>query len=151
MMAVARLLLLLAVIAIVGCAGASRAPAPAPARSVDPATIRLWTGWAERAQQIASVTEQMYRSRGVPLDQAEEQLERAQVLAVEIRNAESSSELVLRLADDLDQFAKALEFALELARNSGHPALIVEIPSLSDSLTDLAGDAAELDEALETR
>ncbi len=66
---------------------------------------------------------------------------------MEIRSEESSNQLVTRLADDLEELVEALGFAMEFANNAGHPALIVELPSLSDALTQTSIDAAKLMEA----
>ena len=140
-----RPLFLLAFLAVTACSGAGVEPTQPP---LNPATIQLWTTWASRAQEIASGTEERYRSpTGVPLNQAAEQQRRAQALAVEIRSEESSNQLVTRLADDLEELVEALGFAMEFADNAGHPALIVELPSLSDALTQMSNDAAELMEA----
>ncbi len=82
--------------------------------------------------------------------QAEEQQKRARALVEEIRSMEPSDELVLRLADDLDELVEALEFALEYARNAGFPIIRIQIPSLEDALSQLAEDATALSKMLET-
>jgi len=81
--------------------------------------------------------------------QAAEQKERAEMLAEEIRSRESSNELVLRLADDLDEVVGALEFGLQYAENAGLPVIAIVIPILEDALSQLAEEATALSEMLE--
>ena len=105
-----RLLVFLSVLAITGCGGASLTPGPTPTQplELDQETAQLWAGWATEARQIASLTAQMYGSGTMLPAQATQQQERAKTLAREIRSRESSNELVLRLADDLDEVVGAL-------------------------------------------
>ncbi|MCH8921279.1 MAG: hypothetical protein IIA23_11345 [Chloroflexi bacterium] len=70
-------------------------------------------------------------------------------MAEEIRSGESSNELVLRLADDLDEIVGALEFGLQYAENTGRLIVNIVLPNLPDALTQLAEDATALSEMLE--
>ena len=81
--------------------------------------------------------------------QVAQQQERARILAERIRSTESSNELVLRLADDLDEVVGALEFGLQYAENSGLLIINIVLPNLPDALTQLAEDATALSEMLE--
>ena len=150
MISLVRHLSLLILLAITACGGASLAPSPTPARTLDPATTRLWTTWALEAQTIARTTSQFYASGRMLPSQAADEQGRARMLAEEIRGREPSNELVLRLADDLDELVEALEFALEYAQNAGLPIIRIVIPSLEDALFQLDDDATELIQALET-
>jgi hypothetical protein len=109
----------------------------------------LWAGWAEEASQIADLTAQFYASREMLPAQAEQQQKRAKTLSEEIRSGESSNELVLRLADDLDEVVAALEFGLQYIENSGLPLINIVLPNLPDALTRLVEDATALSETLE--
>ena len=147
-----RLFLLLSVLAATGCGGAISAPTPTPIQplDLDPATAELWAGWAAEAQQIAGVIAQTYGSGGLLPSQAAEQQKRAESLAEEIRSAEPSNEMVLRLAEDLDEVVGALEFGLEYAQNAGLVVINVVIPGLVEALNQLVQDATELSELVET-
>ena len=136
---------------IIGCGGTSLAPSPTPTQTLDldPETAQLWAGWATEAQQIASVTAQIYNSGALLPSQAAELQEQAKTLAEQIRSGESSSELVLRVADDLDEVVGALEFGLQYAENSGLSVINIVLPNLPDALTQLAEDATALSEMLE--
>ncbi len=136
---------------ILGCGGTSLAPSPTPTQTLDldPETAQLWAGWAAQARQIANLTAQMYNSGAMLPAQVEQQQERAKTLAKEIRSRESSNELVLRLADDLDEVFSALEFGLQYAENTGLRIINIVLPNLRDALTQLAEDATALSEMLE--
>ena len=142
-----RSVLTLFLLMIIGCGGTS--PTPTQTLDLDPETARLWAGWAAEAGQIANRTNQMYRSGTMLPAQAAEQKERAEMLAEEIRSRESSNELVLRLADDLDEVVGALEFGLQYAENTGRLIINIVLPNLPDALTQLAEDANALSEMLE--
>ena len=142
-----RSLLTLFLLLIIGCGGTS--PTPTQTLDLDPETAQLWAGWAVEARQIASATAQMAISGAILPAQAAQQQERAKTLAEEIRSRESSSELVLRLADDLDAVAGALEFGLRYAENTGIPVINIELPNLSDALNQLSEDETALSETLE--
>ncbi len=144
-----RSVLTLFLLMIIGCGGTSLAPSPTPTQTLDPETAQLWAGWAAEARQIASLTAQIYNSREMLPVQAEQQQQRAKTLAEEIRSRESSIELVLRLADDLDEVVGALEFGLQYAENAGLPVIRIFIPRLGDALSQLAEDATALSEMLE--
>ena len=136
---------------IIACGGTSLAPSPTPTQTLDldPETAQLWAGWAAEARQIASLTAQMYNSGAMLPVQAAQQQQRAKTLAEEIRSRESSNELVLSLADDLDEVVGALEFGLQYAENSGRLIINIVLPNLPDALTQLAEDATALSEMLE--
>ena len=146
-----RSLLTLFLLMIIGCGGTSLAPSPTPTQTLDldPETAQLWAGWATEAQQIAGLTAQMYNSGAVLPSRAAELQKRAKTLAEEIRSGESSNELVLRLADDLDEVVGALEFGLQYAENAGLRIINIVLPNLPDALTQLAEDATALSEMLE--
>jgi hypothetical protein len=76
-------------------------------------------------------------------------MRRAQTLAEEIRHEESSNEVMLRLADDLDELTQALEFALEFVEQTGHGVVNIEIATLTDALDQLAKDATIVSEQLD--
>ncbi len=92
----------------------------------------------------------MYQSRSVLPSQAAEQQARARTLAEEIRATDPSSELILKVASDLDEMVAALEFARQYARNSGVAVSTNVLPKLFDALNQLAEDATALGETLET-
>ncbi len=146
-----RSVLTLFLLMIIGCGGTSLAPSPTPTQTLDldPETARLWAGWAAEARQIAGLTAQMYNSGAMLPAQVAQQQERAKTLAEEIRSRESSNELVLRLADDLDEVVGALEFGLQYAENSGLRIINIVLPNLPDALIQLAEDATALSEMLE--
>ena len=147
-----RSLLTLFLLMIIGCGGTSLAPRPTPTQTLDldPETAQLWAGWATEAQQIAGLTAQMYNSGAVLPSRAAELQKRAKTLAEEIRSGESSNELVLRLADDLDEVVGALEFGLQYAENASLLIINIVLPNLTNALVQLAGDATALSEMLET-
>lgn len=146
-----RSVLTLFLLMIIGCGGTSLAPSPTPTQplDLDPDTARLWAGWATEARQIASLTAQIYSSGAMLPAQVAQQQERARILAERIRSTESSNELVLRLADDLDEVVGALEFGLQYAENAGLRIINIVLPNLPDALTQLAEDATALSEMLE--
>ena len=82
--------------------------------------------------------------------QAAEQLDSARSLSKEIRSAEPSSDLVLSLADDLDEVAGALQFAVEYAQNAGFVVIRIVVPGLEEALDQLADDSKALSEAVGT-
>ncbi len=151
--AMIRLTLLLSAVVIIGCGGAGLDASPTPTQplDLDEATTRLWSSWAETAQQIASATEEQYRSATLTLALAREDQQRAQALSEEIRNAETADELVLKLADDLDALVGALDFGLEIAKNVGITVIDIAIPTLEDAYAELALDANALSEMLQAR
>ncbi len=132
---------------LAACGGSGLAPTP----TVDQETARLWAGWATEAHLIATTTSELYRSARMLPSQAMEQQETARTLAEEIRSAEPSDGLVLRLADDLDDVVEALEFGIEYAQNSGRVFIDTVIPTLPDALIQLADNATVVTEALEER
>ncbi len=142
-----RSVLTLFLLMIIGCGGTS--PTPTQSLDLDPETAQLWAGWAVEARQIASATAQMYSSGAMLPAQAVQLQERAKTLAKDIRSRGSSNELVLRLADDLDEVVGALEFGLQYAENSGRLTINIFIPNLSDALNRLIDDATALSEMLE--
>ena len=142
-----RLVLTLFLLTIIGCGGTSLAPTQT--LDLDTQTAQLWAGWTAEARQIASRTDQIYNSGAMLPVQAARQQERAKTLAEEVRSRESSNELVLRLADDLDEIVGALEFGIQYAENSGRLVINIVLPNLPDALTQLAEDATALSEMLE--
>jgi len=146
-----RSVLTLFLLLIIGCGGTSFAPSPTPTKTLDldPETAQLWAGWATEAQQIAGLTAQMYKSGAMLPAQVAQRLEQAKTLAQEIRSRESSIELVLRLADDLDEVVEALEFGLQYAENAGLRIIYIALPNLPDALIQLAEEATALSEMLE--
>ncbi len=144
---------LLSVLVIVSCGGAGLDANPTPTQplDLDESTIRLWSSWAATAQQLARDTEEQYGSATLTPTLARGHQQRARALSKEIRGAETTDELTLKLADDLDALVKALDFGLELAENVGIPVIGVEVPTLEDAYAELAQDASALSERLQAR
>ncbi len=146
-----RSVLTLFLLLIIGCGGTSLAPSPTPTQTLDldTETAQLWAGWAAEAREIANLTAQMYNSGAMLPAQVAELQERAKTLAKDIRSRESSNELVLRLADDLDEVVGALEFGLQYAENAGLRIINIVIANLPDAVIQLAKDATALSEMVE--
>ena len=146
-----RLVLTIFLLMIIGCGGTSLAPSPTPTQTLDldTETAQLWAGWAAEAREIANLTAQMYNSGAMLPAQVAELQERAKTLANDIRSGESSNELVLRLADDLDEVVGALEFGLQYAENAGLRIINIVIANLPDAVIQLAEDATALSEMVE--
>ena len=150
----ARPLLLLFLLAFPACGGSSPSPSssPTPIQPVDAAIARLWSGWAASAEQIASVMQQMYASGNMFRDLLTARSVEALLLAEEIRGQESSSELSLRLADDLEELGETLEFAIEYSNNAGAPNVGgIFIPGLAEAIDQISEDAGALRDVSQTR
>ena len=145
-----RKLLLALVLVITGCGGGDGVSSLTPNQplDIDPATAQTWARWAAEAQQIASFTRQMYTTGRLSSSTATDQQQRAQRLAQEIRETDPSNQLVLKLADDLDDLIGALEFGLQYAQNAGFTVINIVIADLEDAYAHLAEDAAALSESL---
>jgi hypothetical protein len=90
----------------------------------------------------------MYGRRSMTRELLEQQIERTQTLADEIRSAEPSEEAVLDLIESLDGMADALEFVLEFAENTGSLNVGgIEFRTFEDALAELSRDADALGQA----
>ena len=148
-----RLLLppLLSLLLITACGGGGTGSTSAPDQplDLDAETGQSWRLWAIRAQQIASLTEDQYRAPALTPARASEQQGRAERLAAEIRSAASSTEPVLRLADDLDELIEGLQFGIEYSTNTGASVIAIRIPTLEEAFDQLAEDADAVIEMLQ--
>ena len=148
-----RIFPVLIVLSIVACGGASVNPSPSanqPADNIDSETALQWSEWSLRALNIANTTARMYSSGVLTPARAIDQQDQARALAGEVRNAEQTTELLLNLADDLDDFIEALEFGLEFAANANILVINIRIPTLEDALTEITRDAVALAEVAQT-
>lgn len=143
-----RLLLSLSLFAVMyGCGGGGPSGITSgvdPQAPPDEETARLWTAWADEAERIASVTNEMYQTGRMFPELMRNQQQSARSLASRIR-AEEAGGVAAQLADSMGQLDSALAFAVEYAENTGAQNLGgIFIAGLDDAIGQINEDAAAL-------